>query len=164
MGSHSCFNELQTPCLLDVLAQDSAPQELTPGLTRQWLLDEQIVVFKATAVTRLVTDTWIDTVKDVMRKWPKDRPYLVIHDFRHQNIAFTPYARSRAEELVRIPISVPGYAAIIVPKSFVGQIIRLFMRTQKSVGIENRLYFEYHEGLSWLKSKIGSYLADSKQK
>jgi hypothetical protein len=153
-----------TNTLLEVLAQDSPPEELTPGLTRQWLIDEQIVVFKATAATRHVTDTWIGSVKDVMQKWPKNRPYLVIHDFRHHNIAFTPYARSRAEELVRVPIGVPGYAAIIVPKSFVGQIIKLFMRTQKSVGIENRLYFEFDEGLSWLKSKIGTYPPDSKRK
>jgi hypothetical protein len=143
-----------TQDLLNVLQEDSIPEELTPGLTRQWLLDEQIIVFKATAATRHVTDIWIDSVKDVMLKWPKNRPYLVIHDFRHQNIAFTPYARSRAEELIRVPISVPGYAAIIIPKSFVGQIIKLFMRTQKSFGIENRLYFNYDEGLSWLKSKI----------
>ena|SRR5437762_2535167 len=131
------------------------PEELTPGLLRYWQYDKQIVVYKATASSRQVVDTWIESVKQVMTAWPKTQPYLVIHDFRDNNIALTPYARARAAELIPIPVGVPGYAAILLPKNFVATIIRLFMRHQKSGGIDNQLFFDYDEGLAWLKSKMG---------
>jgi hypothetical protein len=133
----------------------SAPEELTRGLQRYWLFDKQIVVYKATESSRLVVDVWIDSVKDVMRNWSKTEPYLVIHDFRDNNIAFSPYARSRTAELIKVGIHVPGYAAIVLPQNFVSTIIRMFMRTQKSHGIENRLFLDFDEGLAWLKSKMG---------
>ena len=60
----------------------------------------------------------------------------------------------RAAELIPIPVGVPGYAAILVPKNFVATVIRLFMRLQKSQGIDNQLFFDYDDGLSWLKSKM----------
>ena len=133
----------------------STPQELAPGLLRYWLYDGQIVVYKATAISRQVVDSWIASVKDVMAAWPSTQPYLVIHDFRDHNIALTPYARARSEELIKVPVGVPGYAAILLPRNFVATIIRLFMRVQKSGGIDNQLFFDYEEGLSWLKSKMG---------
>jgi hypothetical protein len=136
--------------------QVSAPEELVPGLVRFWMFNKQLVVFKATMSTRNVVDTWISSVKTVMADWPMTQPYLVIHDFRDGNIAFTPYARSHTEELIKIPIGVPGYAAIILPRTFVSTVIRLFMRVQKSGGIENRLFFDYDEGLAWLTTKMGS--------
>ena len=139
----------------------STPEELTQGLLRYWLFDKQIVVYKATASSREVVDAWIDSVKDVMRNWSKTQPYLVIHDFRDHNIAFSPYARSRAAELIKVGVHVPGYAAIVLPQNFVSTVIRLFMRTQKSHGIENRLYFDFEEGLTWLESKMGRLTSNS---
>lgn len=133
----------------------STPEEIAQGLLRYWMFDKQIVVYKATASSRDVVDAWIDSVKDVMRNWSTTQPYLVIHDFRDQNIAFSPYARSRAAELIKVGIHVPGYAAIVLPQNFVSTVIRLFMRTQKSHGIENRLYFDFDEGRTWLESKMG---------
>jgi hypothetical protein len=96
----------------------------------------------------------LKNVKVVMGQWPATHPYLVIHDFREGNIALTPYARKRAEELIQVGVHVPGYAAILLPKSFVAQVIRLFMRMQRSRGIENQLFFDYDDGLAWLKSKL----------
>ena len=132
------------------------PEKLADGLLRYWMFDQQIVVFKATDSSRLVVDAWIDNVKDVMSHWSKTNPYLVIHDFRDHNIAFSPYARSRAAELIKVPVHVPGYAAIVVPQNFVSTVIRMFMRTQKSHGIDNRLFFDFDEGRAWLESKMGS--------
>lgn len=129
--------------------------ELAPGISQYWLMDHQIVVFEATQSTRVVVDAWVNTVMDVMKNWPKDCPYLALHDFRGKNIAFTPYARKRAQELVPLSSPVPGYAAVIVPGSFVAQIIMLFMRTQKAGNINNQLFFSYDEGLRWLESKLG---------
>src|SRR5438874_1788698 len=117
---------------------DEPAEELIPGLRRYWLMDRQVVVFKASGVSRLLVDTWAESVKDVMKSWPRDHPYLVVHDFTDKNIMLTPYARARAEELVRVKVHVPGYAAIILPQSFAAHLIRLFLRAQRYRGIENQ--------------------------
>lgn len=139
------------PVSQSTVGAGSPTEQIVPGLARYWLDDHRIVVFKATQTTRQVVDAWIDTVKLVMAEWPSDHPYLVIHDFREGNIALTPYARARAAELIPIGVHVPGYAAIVLPKSFVAQIIRIFMQNRKSGGIENRLFLNYADGLAWLR-------------
>src|SRR5690348_14362800 len=91
-------------------------EELTPGLSCYWLMDHRIVVFEALAASRVVVDTWVNSVIREMANWPHDRPYLVLHDFRAKNIALTPYARKRAQDLIPISSGTPGYAAIVVGK------------------------------------------------
>ena len=129
-------------------------EELTPGLSCYWLLDHRIVVFEALQASRIVVDIWVNSVIREMANWPYDRPYLVLHDFRAKNIALTPYARKRAQDLIPISSRTPGFAAIVVGKSFVAQMIKLFMRTQRAGNIDNQLFFDYDEGLNWLKSKM----------
>src|SRR5512144_1348868 len=93
------------------LDQASPVEAIAPGLTRQWLCDRQIVVFRISSVSREVVDAWIDTVKATMESWPANRPYLAIHDMTSEKIALTPYARARAEELLPLAAKAPGYAA-----------------------------------------------------
>jgi hypothetical protein len=134
---------------------DTSTEQLVPGLIQYWLMDRQIVVYKASAVSRLAVDTWVASVKEVMRNWPADRPYLALHEFTDKHIMLTPYARKRAEELSREPLHVPGYAAIILPQSFAAQLIRLFLRAQRFRGVENQAFFSVDGGLAWLKTKVG---------
>ncbi|MEP7288023.1 MAG: hypothetical protein ABI947_19900 [Chloroflexota bacterium] len=125
-------------------------------MTHQRLLNRQIVVSKITSVSRDVVDAWINTVKATMENWPEERPYLAIHDLTSDRVSLTPYARTRAEELIPLGAKVPGYAGIVLPKSFVAQLIRLFMRTQRKQGVHNEIFFSMEEATNWLKSWIGT--------
>jgi hypothetical protein len=130
-------------------------EQIVPGMTRQWLLDRQIVIFTMMSPSRDVVDAWISTVKATMENWPGNRPYLALHDMTSNKVSLTPYARKRAEELLPISAKVPGYAAIVLPRSFIAQVIRLFLRSQKQQGVNNAVFFSQAEALVWLKSKMG---------
>ena len=145
------------------LLEPSPVEQISPGLTRQWICDRQIVIFKITSVSREVVDSWIDTVKVTMENWPGNRPYLAIHDMTSDKVSLTPYARARVQELIPLSAKAPGYAAIVLPKTFVGQIIRLFMRTQRSQGNRNEIFFTVESALDWLKSYIGQMPATQKR-
>ena len=134
--------------------QPSPVEEIAPGLTREWMFDHQIVVFKISTIARPVVDAWIDLVKLTMENWPGNLPYLAIHDMTSDKVSLTPYARSRAEELIPLSAKAPGYAAIVLPRSFVAQVIRLFMRTQRRQGNQNALFFTMPEALAWLTPKM----------
>jgi hypothetical protein len=128
-------------------------EELTPGINRYWLANRKIVVHEATAAYREVVDAWVDSVTNVMAEWPHDRPYLALHDFRAQNLVFTPYARKRSHLLMSIEPPVPGFAAIVIQMSIVGYAVQWFMRSTKSArGMTNRLFFDYDEAVKWLLS------------
>jgi hypothetical protein len=134
---------------------DAAPiEQIAPQMVRYWLLDRQVVVYKMTSVAHQVVDAWIDTVIATMEAWPTNRPYLAIHDLTSENVSLTPYARTRAAELIPLGAKVPGYAAIVLPNSFIAQVIRLFMRSQRKQGIHNEIYFTLPAALEWLKTKI----------
>jgi hypothetical protein len=150
------MNKLQ-PVSGNAVSEKASPDEqIVPGMTRQWLLDRQIVVFTMTSPSRDIVDAWIDTVKATMENWPGDRPYLAIHDLTSNKVSLTPYARKRTEELLPLSAKVPGYAAIVLSRSFMAQVIRLFLRSQKQQGVNNVVFFSRQEALEWLKSKIGT--------
>jgi hypothetical protein len=89
-------------------------------MTREWLADRQIVLFKVTSMAREDVDLWMNTVKETMLAWPDDMPYLAIHDLTGKGVPLTPYARARAEELIPIAPKTKGFAAIVMPRTFVG--------------------------------------------
>lgn len=120
------------------------------GVTRSWMLDRHIVVFRTPAASRAVVDAWIDSVKQTMIEWPKDQVYLALHDMSSKAMALTPYARDRALELIPLSTGLSGYAALIVPPTFVSHVIRMYLRAQRSQGNENQLFFSINAGLAWL--------------
>jgi hypothetical protein len=136
-------------------SEDSSPvEQITAGLTRQWLFDHQIVVFKPSSVTHPAIDAWIDCVKATMEQWPTNLPYLAIHDMTSDNVSLTPYARARAEELIQVSTKAGSCAALVVPRTFVGQVIQMFVRTQRKQGIHNEIFFSMQAALDWLKPQM----------
>jgi hypothetical protein len=132
---------------------ESGLEQVSPDLTRSWLMNRRIVVFRATTPTRNAVDAWIACVKQTMVDWPKEQPYLAMHDFSGPKISMTPYARKRAEELAPLNTGSAGYAAIILAPTYVALAIRLFLRTQHQQGNENQVFFSRQEALEWLLSR-----------
>jgi hypothetical protein len=132
---------------------ESGLEQIAPGLTRSWLMDRRIVVFRATTPTRPVVDAWIACVKRTMQDWPASQPYLAIHDFSAPKVSLTPYARQRSEELIPLNTGRQGYAALILAPTYVAQVIRLFLHTQSRQGNENRVFFSMDKAIIWLDSR-----------
>lgn len=147
---------LAPPSLRPTEIVESPLEEIAPGLTRSWLFDKRIVMFRLSSSSREVADAWVECVKETMEHWPKGQTYLAIHDMTSDKVSLTPYARKKAEELVPLSASAPGYAALLLAPTFVGHLIRLFLRTQRQQGNENQIFFKMSEALNWLNDKANA--------
>ncbi len=129
----------------------SSIERLTPGLTREWLYDGTIVVYTLVDAHRETIDAWIDAFKADIGRWPAERPFLLMHDFSVKGVISTPYARSRAQELVDARPDVKGLAAIVFPRnSLMITMIQLFLSRQRHAARIQRAFPSREQGLAWL--------------
>ncbi len=102
-------------------------ERIVPGLTREWLCDGRVVVYRLADEQRATIDMWIDAFRVDLLNWPADRPILIIHDFSSRDTDATPYARQRAHELIWMRPELKGKAAIILPATVAALMIKAFV-------------------------------------
>lgn len=131
-------------------------EQLHPNVTRFWMYRGQIVCYTITSVSRPAIDTWANASLELIKEWSPDQPYLAIHDFSEATL--TPYIRKRAEEVVlQIPKHYTGRSAVIMPRTFVNQLIRLFVTVDlvnKNKVIDRQVFFRIEEAVEWVKKAI----------
>ncbi len=137
----------------------SAPQANTPivveqlssGVTREWLHDRQIVVYTVKDVRRETIDTWTEAFKSDIGDWPADRLFRVVQDLRLAG-GTTPYGRARGQEMFRTRPEVRVWTALVLPDTFVNTLIRLFVRAQatRNATRVREFFTTREEALTWL--------------
>ncbi len=122
----------------------------------EWLHDRQIVIFTLKAVTtRAVVDQWFDCVAGVVKSWPADKVYLAMQNVSDKRVTLTPYARVRIREFDELVKHLHGRIAIVLPNTFTGHLIRIFlttMRWQKKLPTEG--FLSFRDGLAWLEKAL----------
>ncbi len=137
----------------------TSPTSASDAQANVWverLRDGQIVVFRVrAATTRAVVDEWFDHVADVVKNWPAEKVYLAMQDVSDRRVALTPYARGRVREFDDLVKHLHGRIAIVLPNTFMGHLIRIFlttMRWQKKLPTEGFLSFQ--DALNWLEKGL----------
>jgi len=132
------------------------PEVLAEGVTRYWLDDRRIVAFALkTSASREAIDAWVGGVKETLFNWQQGQPYLTLYDLSHAEIFITPYARQHLYELSRTMPGLSGRTAIIMRESLGGRIAQGFLRVIGTKGArERRLFFNYADGLAWLRELL----------
>lgn len=127
-------------------------EEITPHLTRGWLDNSSIVVYRPTINTRENVDAWYRITLETAQNWAKDQPYLELHDMREA--VLTPYSRAKAGELVRQLAQYKGRAAIVIAQTRLGDIIGFFVNNVFSVrrgSMERKVFTSFDDALQWLR-------------
>src|SRR5262249_33856073 len=126
-------------------------EQLSSGLTREWIHDGQIVVFTVKDVRRETLDNWTAAFKEAINNWPADRLFRVIQDLRLAG-GITPYGRARGQEMFHTRPEVRVWSALVLPTTFANNLIRLFVRAHRSPdGTRVREFFNTREeALAWL--------------
>ena len=131
-------------------------EQIYPGITRFWLAKGQIVCYTVTTIARPAIDAWTEATMELAMAWPKDHIYLSIHDFSEATL--TPYVRKRAEEAnSKMPKTLYGRSAVIMPRTFMNHMIRLFVTVElsrKNLRIERDVFFRLEEATEWLKKAL----------
>lgn len=131
-------------------------ERLSPALTREWVADRKIVVFRLEDITRETIDKWAVEATNSLLEWPSDQPFLSLQDFsKVYHLTITPYLSKKSKELVALRPEIPGRTAIVLPpRFFMLPIIQGFVlalaRSHKHR--ERRLFTSETEALLWLKS------------
>ncbi len=129
-----------------------AIEQIHPNVTRSWLADGRIVCFTIDSATRLAIDAWLASSEEVTKIWPAALPYLCIHDVR--GVGVTPYMRQQsAATVARTPKYLKGRSAVIVPRSFANQLIRLVVTidlARLNRNIQRSIFFSREAATKWL--------------
>ncbi len=147
------MSSLQTVQSVSPVAVASNIEQISPSVTREWLFDRQIVVYTLANPRRDTVDAWIDAFRSDIMSWPADRPFFVVHDFSVKGSASTPYARTRAQELVDMRPQLKGRAAVVLPQSSITiAMIQVFLSRQRKTARTQRAFARRDQAIAWLRS------------
>lgn len=128
---------------------------ISENLKRYYLANGKIVVFEPTGVNHATVDTWYNCTLESAKDCPDDTAYHELHDLRKTNL--TPYSRQKALELVKALGDRSGRSAILIAKSYEGQLIGFFVnnvfnRIPKTR--PRRVFTDYQQALQWLEEAL----------
>jgi hypothetical protein len=129
----------------------SPVEQLPHGITREWMLDRRIVIYSGINTPRASVDSWFEAFKEDLLAWPADRPYLVVHDLTHKNVALTPYARKRAQDMIFLRPDLKGRSALIMRNTFASHLIELFLRQQRQTPRIRHVFYNREKAVAWLR-------------
>lgn len=142
-----------------------------PGIIREWYNDTDIALYKITGVTQEVIDNWAQLVIDTLQAWPKDKPYLAVHDlsqpgvslqyaamvnFDMMNIGITMSGRLTAEEIFDQHTGFNARVAVNFNLSLSGQTNRTLMSflNRDHPSIQYKTFYNRAKCIRWLVSGI----------
>src|SRR5688572_18539959 len=114
---------------------------LTEGTTLELLENDAIALVTMHGVSRTTIDQWFDVNVHLLTTWPKEKPYLVIHNPGDSRTTITPYFRARVNDLYKLKLRKDGYAAVILPKSVASKVIQVFLRYLRTEPMVVQIFF-----------------------
>lgn len=142
-----------------------------PGLRVDWYNNDDVISYKLTQVTVQLIDAWAEYVRDVLREWPDDKPYLAVHDlsqpgvslqyaalvnFDMMNIGITADGRKLAESLFDAHDNWHARVAVNFNLSLSGQTNRTLMSflDRDHPSIRYKSFYNRTKCLRWLTTGI----------
>lgn len=148
-----------------------ASDEPFNGILREWYNGREVVSYKLTAISPVIVEKWADLVLETIADWPKNKPYLAIHDlsqpgvslqyaalvkFDMMNIGINDDGRIRAEvEFDKNP-NWMGRVAVNFNLSLSGQTNRTLMNflDKTHPAISYKSFYNRTKSLRWLTTGI----------
>jgi hypothetical protein len=146
--------------------RSSGVEELRPGLMREWLHDEQIVVYTITQASLPAIHAWSEAINNTLKQWPADRPYLAVYDLSRTSLTYVaslvkdiysveiiPASREQTAPAPVNPI-VRAKLAVVVSYSLTGRVARILSLKDSGIrehGENFRTFFARQAAMDWLK-------------
>lgn len=149
VASESSVGITETDSLVTPVLVEQFPH----GLSREWYYDKRMFVLTLRDVSRDAIDTWFQVLKQTMTDWPEKKRWLALHDVSTQpQFILTPYVRALGNEIYNYRRdALRGYIGFVTPRTFVAQMLQIFLATQKNKRYATHLFFTRKSGLEWLK-------------
>lgn len=139
--------------------QASVIQDLGNSVTRIQYPQLGIIELCVGNSQRASIDTWYAEVIQLVKSWPDDEPYRVLHNAK--NVFFSPYFRKQAEAISAKTVELRGTdypinIAILMADNPTSQLIRLFMKRFLEKTYEAwrvKLFTKHEEAIAWLSEQ-----------
>lgn len=137
---------------------NNAVENIADGVKRQWILDGDVVLYTMTDSSKDNVDAYIESNIQMVREWPRPKPFLNVQDISSGEVLLTPYFRTRLQEVEAVlkEYKQDGFSAIILPDTFMFRIFSMFGRffTQRvGTGLEQRYFTDTDKGIEWITEK-----------
>jgi len=137
-----------------------------PGLTREWLFNGQVVSYTLFSPQKATLLAWSESVLTTLEGWPREKPYLAIHDISQSgiglfycaavkndifNVGVIPEARKRVDEILAKAPEWQISLALVVSGSLSGQLSKLlFNESSEKQRFHSKAFFFSDMAESWL--------------
>jgi len=142
-----------------------------PGLAIDWYNNDEVIVYKMTAVSEDIVNSWAEHVQTTLKRWDKTKPYLAIHDlskagvslqfaalvnFDMMNIGVTMAGRILSEQLFDQYDKWTARVAVNFNLSLSGQTNRTLMNylNRDHPSISYKTFYNRTKCLRWLLGGI----------
>ena len=150
-------------------------EQITDGLTKSSLVDDNIVVYTLTALNLDIMEKWADAIVEHLETHPVSKPYLVIHNLSTAGLALpflvlSGYDIHNVGIIDRISHQIQQYLddnpdfriylAVILSPRLTGRIAKARGNIQSNcyfhANFTSRVFMDYEDAVKWL-----SEIADS---
>lgn len=138
-----------------------------PGLSVESLHDDAIVAYTLQSAQMATISAWSDLAVNKIKGWPKNRPYLALHDLSNPgvgllyltavefdpfNVGVTPGGRNALRDLLAANPDWPVVLALVVSTSLSGRLTRLRITDviEDLPKITSRTFFKRSAAIEWL--------------
>jgi|GEM_PF-7058020 len=114
-----------------------------------------IILAKLHAADRKSIDRYIEQLTAVVLQHDaNNRPIYMLCDFRHGNVAATPYLRTKMDEYVKTVPNLPGRSAILLGGGIASRAFKLiaeqFTRFRVQDNHETKFFTDVTKAVEWL--------------
>jgi hypothetical protein len=124
--------------------------QTTPGYTKEWLADEQVLCYRLHNLTVQTIDAWAEDLIAEFSAWPADRPWRLMLDIRLRGSIVGTYALRRAREIARMRPELPGRLSVLVGSHLAADIITIAIRATNNTYRRRSVFVNEGIALHWL--------------
>lgn len=140
----------------DVTA-DNTIEQVAEHVTLEWLHDGKLSVLTVASIDFASIDAWSAAAIAAAQICVKaDKLYLAVHDVSAHGLSFTPYIREKTKETIQAQKGVEGRTAVVVPMSWPGMMMRLFLNQLMQIVSDRPIkgFRTREEAVAWVAEAI----------
>jgi hypothetical protein len=143
-------------------------EELLPGLTQEYLAEQQIICYSLSSPKSVTITAWGEVALENLTNWPRPLPYRALHDLSRPgvglvysmaveydlaNICVTPVKRKMVHPLLCRYPEWSVALAVVVPASLSGHVVKaITARTHADLEqVRTKFFFDRQAALQWLE-------------
>lgn len=139
-----------------------------PGISREWVAEERVIVYTLQSPQMATLAAWSEAALATFEAWPKDKPYLAVHNISQPgigllycaavdndifNIGVLPQARKRISATLAAHPGWPVALGVVVSGSLTGHLAKiLYRQNPQEVHFQTKAFLYRDMAVNWVSN------------